>query len=250
MGKELGAQVVSLVNVENSTIARESHGVLPLLAGPEIGVASTKAYTAQALALYFFALRVAQAKGSVEAATLQCALNAARSLPSQCHATLQECEDEIIAAADLFTPAYSTIFLGRGPEHVSALEGALKLKEIAYIHAEGYPAGEFKHGPIALVTNAMPVVCVAPLGPYYEKMLSNIEEVRARSGRLIAVSQPGDDKLEGLCDHLFPIARTDNELLHPIVSILPLQRYSYHVANRRGCDVDQPRNLAKSVTVE
>ncbi len=242
--------VVGLVNVVTSTIARESNGVMPLMAGPEIGVASTKAYTAQIMALYLFALQVARAKGLLTQEAEETALSSARLVVEQAAATLPLCEDAVAEAADLFTSADATVFLGRGGEHPTALEGALKLKEIAYVHAIGYPAGEFKHGPIALVTRQLPVVCICPRDSMYEKMLSNLQEVRARSGRIITVGQDGDRALLDLSDHLFPVALAKDDLLQPILSILPLQRYAYHVARRRDCDVDQPRNLAKSVTVE
>jgi glutamine---fructose-6-phosphate transaminase (isomerizing) len=242
--------VVALVNVVTSTIARESNGVMPLLAGPEIGVASTKAYTAQALALYLFALQVAKAKGLLTPEAEAKAIAAARALPDQVTATLRDAEEDVREAADLFASAQATVFLGRGGEHATALEGALKLKEIAYVHAIGYPAGEFKHGPIALVTQHLPVVCICPQDAMYEKMISNLQEVRARSGRIITVGRKDDRHLRDLSDHLFPVHTAGDELLQPILSILPLQRYAYHVARRRDCDVDQPRNLAKSVTVE
>jgi glucosamine--fructose-6-phosphate aminotransferase (isomerizing) len=242
--------VVGLVNTVTSTIARESNGVMPLLAGPEIGVASTKAYTAQVLALYLFALQVARAKGLLDPAAEAQALAAARALPELAAATLAGAEDAVVEAADLFAAAQATVFLGRGGEHPTALEGALKLKELAYVHAVGYPAGEFKHGPIALVTSHLPVICLCPRDALYEKMLSNLQEVRARAGRVIAVGQAGDRALRDLSDHLFPVARAGEDLLQPLLSVLPLQRYAYHVARRRNCDVDQPRNLAKSVTVE
>ena len=242
--------VVALVNVVTSTIARESNGVMPLMAGPEIGVASTKAYTAQVLALYLFALQVAKAKGMLTPEAEAKAIAAAKALPEQVAATLREVEDEVSEAADLFASAQATVFLGRGGEHATALEGALKLKEIAYVHAIGYPAGEFKHGPIALVTQHLPVICMCPKDALYEKMISNLQEVRARAGRIITVGQKGDQHLRDLSDHLFAVHQAGDELLQPILSILPLQRYAYHVARRRGCDVDQPRNLAKSVTVE
>jgi glucosamine--fructose-6-phosphate aminotransferase (isomerizing) len=242
--------VVALVNVVTSTIARESNGVMPLLAGPEIGVASTKAYTAQVLALYLFALQVAKAKGLLTPEAEKQAIAAARALPEQVAATLREAEEEVVEAADLFASAQATVFLGRLGEHPTALEGALKLKEIAYVHAIGYPAGEFKHGPIALVTQHLPVVCLVPKDAMYEKMLSNLQEVRARSGRIITVGQKDDHHLRDLSDHLFGVRQAQDELLQPILSVLPLQRYAYHVARRRDCDVDQPRNLAKSVTVE
>jgi glucosamine--fructose-6-phosphate aminotransferase (isomerizing) len=242
--------VIGLVNTITSTIARESSGVMPLLAGPEIGVASTKAYTAQVMALYLFALQVAKAKGLLDAEAERKAVHAASSIPDLAARTLMQCENEVAEAADLFASAHATVFLGRGGEHPTALEGALKLKEIAYVHAVGYPAGEFKHGPIALVTNQLPVVCICPRDAMYEKMLSNLQEVRARAGRIIVVGEKGDHDLHDLSDHLFPVARAGDELLQPLLSILPLQRYAYHVARRRDCDVDQPRNLAKSVTVE
>ncbi len=242
--------VVSLVNVVTSSIARESEGMMPLLAGPEIGVASTKAYTAQVVALYLFALQVAKVKGVLDREVEAASVAAVRALAAQVRETLQMCEAEVVEAADLFHSAAATVFLGRGGEHATALEGALKLKEIAYIHAIGYPAGEFKHGPIALVTNQLPVVCVCPRDAMYEKMLSNVQEVRARAGRIIAVGHPEDRQLAAIADHVFPVAHAHDEMLQPVLSILPLQRYAYHVARRRDCDVDQPRNLAKSVTVE
>jgi glucosamine--fructose-6-phosphate aminotransferase (isomerizing) len=242
--------VVALVNVVTSTIAREADGVMPLLAGPEIGVASTKAYSAQVLALYLFALQVAKAKGLLTPEAEAAAVAAARVLPKQVADTLALAEDAVSECADLFHSASATVFLGRGGEHPTALEGALKLKEISYVHAFGYAAGEFKHGPIALVTQHLPVVCLCPKDAMYDKMLSNLQEVRARSGRIIAVGDRDDRQLRDLCDHLFPVLTARDELLQPLLSILPLQRYAYHVARRRNCDVDQPRNLAKSVTVE
>jgi glucosamine--fructose-6-phosphate aminotransferase (isomerizing) len=242
--------VIGLVNVVTSTIARECNGVMPLMAGPEIGVASTKAYSAQVLALYLFALQVARAKGLLTQEGEETALSSAKLLVEQAAKTLAMCEEPVIEAADLFTSADASVFLGRGGEHPTALEGALKLKEIAYVHAIGYPAGEFKHGPIALVTRQLPVVCICPRDSMYEKMLSNLQEVRARSGRIITVGHDGDRALLDLGDHLFPVLQAKDELLQPVLSILPLQRYAYHVARRRDCDVDQPRNLAKSVTVE
>ncbi|HYE03893.1 MAG TPA: glutamine--fructose-6-phosphate transaminase (isomerizing) [Planctomycetota bacterium] len=242
--------VVSLVNVVTSTIARESNGIMPLLAGPEIGVASTKAYTAQVLALYLFALQVAKVKKLLDRDAERKAVDALRRLPDLAAKTLGNCDELVSEAADLFASAQASVFLGRGGEHPTALEGALKLKEIAYVHANGYAAGEFKHGPIALVTNRLPVVCICPRDAMYEKMLSNLQEVRARSGRIIVVGEEGDRALADVADHMFPVQRAPDELLQPILSILPLQRYAYHVARRRDCDVDQPRNLAKSVTVE
>ncbi|MCS6970005.1 MAG: glutamine--fructose-6-phosphate transaminase (isomerizing) [Planctomycetota bacterium] len=242
--------VVGLVNVVTSTIARESDGVLPLLAGPEIGVASTKAYTAQVMALYLFAAQIARAKGLLPHDAEDSCIAAARAMPDLVARTLQLCEPSVEECADLYAAAQATVFLGRGGEHPTALEGALKLKEIAYVHAVGYPAGEFKHGPIALVTRHLPVVCICPRDAMYEKMLSNIQEVKARAGRIIAVGDGADRDLRDLADQVLPVLRASDELLQPILSILPLQRYAYRVARLRDCDVDQPRNLAKSVTVE
>ncbi len=242
--------VVALVNVVTSTIARESNGVMPLFAGPEIGVASTKAYTAQVLALWLFALQVAKAKGLLSAEAEAEAIAGAKLVPAQVQRTLILAEPHVAEAADLLAAAEATVFLGRLGEHPTALEGALKLKEIAYVHAIGYPAGEFKHGPIALVTRHLPVICLCPQDDLYEKMLSNLQEVRARAGRVVAVGHADDQSLKDLCDHLFPVERCAVPMLQPLLSILPLQRYAYHVAIKRECNVDQPRNLAKSVTVE
>ncbi|GDY11549.1 glutamine--fructose-6-phosphate aminotransferase [isomerizing] [Planctomycetota bacterium] len=242
--------VIGLVNVVTSTIAREAAGVMPLFAGPEIGVASTKAYTAQLTALYLFAAQAAKAKGLLSPEAERKLVTAVRKLPGQVESTLKNSESAVIEVADLFAAASDTVFLGRGGEHPTALEGALKLKEIAYVHASGYPAGEFKHGPIAQVTAKLPVICLCPRDQLREKMLSNIQEVKARAGRIIGVGQADDRELRDLADLVLPVARPDDELLQPILSILPLQRYAYHVAVRRKCDVDQPRNLAKSVTVE
>ena len=242
--------VVSLVNVVDSTIARESDGVLPLLAGPEIGVASTKAYTAQVLALHLFALQIARAQGNLAEADEVRLLSHLAALPDLVGRTLAGCADAVQEAGDLFEAATATSFLGRGSEHATALEGALKLKEIAYVHAAGYAAGEFKHGPIALVSQALPVVCLCPRDAMHEKMLSNVEEVRARHGRIIAVGQADDRRLRDASDVVLPVLAPGDEALQPLLSILPLQRYALEIATRRGCDVDQPRNLAKSVTVE
>jgi glutamine---fructose-6-phosphate transaminase (isomerizing) len=250
LAKSKFLSVVGLVNVVTSTIAREANGVMPLLAGPEIGVASTKAYTAQAMALFLFAAQVAKAKGLLPRDAEEALIAAAQGLPALAEQTLKRCEPAVEECADLYSAAQASVFLGRGGEHPTALEGALKLKEISYVHAVGYPAGEFKHGPIALVTKHLPVVCICPRDQMYEKMLSNIQEVKARAGRIIAVGDAADRDLRDLADHLLPVSRAGDELLQPILSILPLQRYAFHVARRRDCDVDQPRNLAKSVTVE
>ncbi len=242
--------VASLVNVVGSTMARESDGVLPLLAGPEIGVASTKAYTAQVLALYLFALQLAQAKGRLDQATRTRLIDACCALPELTARTLDNCREAVEEATELFSAANASVFLGRCGEYPTALEGALKLKEIAYVHATGYAAGEFKHGPIALVTDALPVISLCPRDQMFEKMLSNVEETRARDGRIITVGPDDERRLHDLSDVVFPVPAANEEMLQPLVSILPLQLYALLVAQRRGCDVDQPRNLAKSVTVE
>ncbi|MFW5830420.1 MAG: glutamine--fructose-6-phosphate transaminase (isomerizing), partial [Planctomycetota bacterium] len=205
LARSMFMPVIALVNVMDSSIARESDGVMPLLAGPEIGVASTKAYTAQVLALYLFALQLARAKGLLSEAVEASSLTAARELPEQCIQTLALCEEPVRTCAELLRAAHATVFLGRGGKHATAMEGALKLKEIAYVHAMGYAAGEFKHGPIALVTDTLPVVCIVPRDHMYDKMLSNLEEVRARSGRVIAIGSHEDGGLEALSDHLLPV---------------------------------------------
>ena len=184
------------------------------------------------------------------ASDIEAHLTVAQHMPELVEQTLAQGENAIIEATDLFQAATATVFLGRGGEFPTALEGALKLKEIAYVHAMGYAAGEFKHGPIALVTQALPVICMCPQDHMHEKMIANIEEVRARSGRIIGVGHHQDQALQQQADIIFPVAQSGEELLQPLLSILPLQRYAYHVARARGCDVDQPRNLAKSVTVE
>ncbi|MFW5751435.1 MAG: glutamine--fructose-6-phosphate transaminase (isomerizing), partial [Planctomycetota bacterium] len=242
--------VASLVNVLGSTMARESDGVLPLLAGPEIGVASTKAYTAQVLALYLFALQLAQAKGRLDDATRTRLIDACCALPDLTAQTLAACREAVDEATELFSAANASVFLGRCGEYPTALEGALKLKEIAYVHATGYAAGEFKHGPIALVTDALPVICMCPRDQMFEKMLANVEETRARDGRIITVGPEEERRLHDLSDVVFPVPAPPEEMLQPLISILPLQLYALLVAQRRSCDVDQPRNLAKSVTVE
>ncbi len=250
LAKMNGSSVISLVNVMSSTIARESHGVMPLMAGPEIGVASTKAYTAQVVALYLFAIQLAKAKNTINQESEQNIITAINTLPELLANTLQLTKNSVKETAELFSAANSTAFLGRQGEHVTALEGSLKLKEIAYINSFGYASGEFKHGPIALVTNQLPIICMCVHGTMYDKMISNIQEVYARKGRIIIVTDKTDKTIDQLSDNIFPVLKTSEELLQPVLSILPLQLYAYYVATNRKCDVDQPRNLAKSVTVE
>jgi glucosamine--fructose-6-phosphate aminotransferase (isomerizing) len=246
-GKRKGATVMGIVNVVGSTIARETHGGTYIHAGPEIGVASTKAFTSQVTALTLLTLMIARTK-SMSADDGRKIIKEMKVLPEKVDKALKT--DNIVKEiAKKFKEKRNFLYLGRGYNFPVALEGALKLKEISYIHAEGYPAAEMKHGPIALIDEDMPVVFIATQDSTYDKILSNIEEVKARKGRVIAVVSEGDKKLDKLVDYTIPIPMT-MDLLQPIVSIIPLQLLAYHIAVLRGCDVDQPRNLAKSVTVE
>src|SRR5213592_2099788 len=240
-----GSRVLGLVNVVGSTIAREADGGIYLHAGPEIGVASTKAFTSQVVALVMLALYLGRQRGlPVETGrALVCRLTQLPGLVAQTLAL------EVKALAQRYGTAGNFLYLGRGVSYPVALEGALKLKEISYIHAEGYAAAEMKHGPIALIDAEMPVVFVAPKDDVYSKVVSNMQEVRARGGRLIAVTTEGNGDLAGLVDHQLRVAETI-PLLSPILTVIPLQLLAYHIAVRRQCDVDRPRNLAKSVTVE
>jgi glucosamine--fructose-6-phosphate aminotransferase (isomerizing) len=242
-----GARTVGLVNVVGSTIAREVDGGIYLHAGPEVGVASTKAFTSQVAALALVTLRIARLRNLsiLQGRDFIRALNA---LPDQISRILERAAD-VEALADRFVDANNALYLGRGVNFPVALEGALKLKEISYIHAEGYPAAEMKHGPIALIDENMPVVFIAPRDAVHSKIVSNIEEVKARGGKVIALMTEGDTEIARLADAHFTIPVT-LDLLTPILTIIPLQLFSYYVAVRRGCNVDQPRNLAKSVTVE
>lgn len=241
------ATVLGLVNVVGSTIAREADGGIYLHAGPEIGVASTKAFTSQVAVLTLFTVLMGQLRG-MPAEQRREILAALRQLPDQVEQVL-ELNDAIRELARIYKDATNFLYLGRGYNFPAALEGALKLKEISYIHAEGYPAAEMKHGPIALIDENMPVVFIAPHDAVYDKIVSNIEEVRARGGRVIAVVTDGNLELEEKADHLITIPKT-NDMLTPILATVPLQLLAYHIAVLRGCNVDQPRNLAKSVTVE
>lgn len=245
--KRRGARVMGIVNTVGSTIARETDFGIYLHAGPEIGVASTKAFTSQVAALALFSLYLARRRNLsiLEGRKLVAAL---RALPEQVSQILK-LNDELRELAEMYREAPNFLYLGRGYQFPVALEGALKLKEVSYIHAEGYPAAEMKHGPIALIDDQMPVVFLAPQDGVYHKVVSNIEEVKARHGRVIAVVNGSAEGLEGKVDHFIPIPETHPMLL-PILTVIPLQLLAYHVAVLRGCDVDQPRNLAKSVTVE
>ena len=245
--KARGARTLGIVNVVGSTIAREVEGGIYLHAGPEIGVASTKAFTSQIAALALFTLRLARLKDMSILQGRQF-IQALRELPDKIQQILDRAPD-VERLAEEFLGSNNVLYLGRGVNFPVALEGALKLKEISYIHAEGYPAAEMKHGPIALIDENMPVVFIAPKDGVHSKIVSNIEEVKARGGKVIALVNDDDTEIERLADSTLPIPIT-MDLMTPILTILPLQLFAYYVAVRRGCNVDQPRNLAKSVTVE
>ncbi len=245
--KRRGARSVGLVNVVGSTIAREVSGGLYLHAGPEVGVASTKAFSSQVAALALVALRIARLR-NLSIIQGREFVQALQQLPAKIQRVLDRAH-EVEQLAEMFEGVHNALYLGRGVNFPVALEGALKLKEISYIHAEGYPAAEMKHGPIALIDENMPVVVVAPRDAVHPKIVSNVEEVKARGGRIIALISEGDKEIERLADATFVIPTT-HDLLSPILTTVPLQLLAYHVAVRRGCNVDQPRNLAKSVTVE
>jgi glutamine---fructose-6-phosphate transaminase (isomerizing) len=243
-----GALTLAICNVRGSMLTREASGTVYTLAGPEIGVASTKAFTSQIVALALLALKIGRARGTLDEATAAEFVRHLYHAPVQMERFLGS-GDGILEIARTFHQHRDFLFLGRGINYPIALEGALKLKEISYIHAEGYPAGEMKHGPIALIDESMPVVALAPHDAVFEKMLSNIEEVKARSGIVIAVTDREDRDLQDKADFTILVPAT-HELLAPLLLVLPLQLLAYHIALLRGCDVDQPRNLAKSVTVE
>jgi glucosamine--fructose-6-phosphate aminotransferase (isomerizing) len=250
--KKRGARSIAICNVVGSMATRETEGTVYTHAGPEIGVASTKAFTSQLIALHLLALYLAQARGSLSPDQIRPYLEGLTQLPILVEEALKT-EPQIEEIAKRFYQCKDFLYLGRGIQYPIALEGALKLKEISYIHAEGYPAGEMKHGPIALIDEQMPVVAIATQDGTFEKMLGNVQEAKARGGAIIALGTRGDDRLDAILD---PI--TDSRIplppahafLAPVLSVVPLQLLAYHIAVRRGCDVDQPRNLAKSVTVE
>jgi len=248
LAKEKGAIVLGVVNTVGSSISRVTHEGAYLHAGPEIGVASTKAFTAQLTVLYMIALRVANNKGTITERKYRELLTDLSRIPSKVEEALKS-NDKIEFISDLFKNAANFLYLGRGYNFPVALEGALKLKEISYIHAEGYPAAEMKHGPIALIDENMPVVFIATRDSSYDKIVSNIQEVKARKGVVIAIVTEGDAIIPDMADHTIEIPAT-HESLMPLVSVVPLQLLSYHIAIMRGTNVDQPRNLAKSVTVE
>lgn len=248
MAKEKGATVLGICNVVGSSIARETHAGSYTHAGPEIGVASTKAFTAQVTVLTIMALRMALLKGKIEKSRFISMIHELKSIPAKVEETLKV-NDAVVEISKIFTYARNFLYLGRGYNFPVALEGALKLKEISYIHAEGYPAAEMKHGPIALIDKEMPVVVIATKKGNYEKVVSNIEEIKARNGRVIAIVNQGDKDVKRLADYSIEVPDTEDEF-SPLVTTIPLQLLAYHIAVRRDCEVDMPRNLAKSVTVE
>ncbi|MDR2980182.1 MAG: glutamine--fructose-6-phosphate transaminase (isomerizing) [Bacteroidales bacterium] len=248
IAKERGATVIGVCNVVGSTLARNTHAGSYTHAGPEIGVASTKAFTTQVTVLTLMALSLARKKGSISLSYYHRLINDLESIPQKIDIIFQQ-NDYIKQIASFFTNKRNAIYLGRGVNYPVALEGALKLKEISYIHAEGYPAAEMKHGPIALIDEEMPVVVIATMQGTYEKIGSNIQEVIARKGKIISIVTEGDTQVKEMSDFCIEIPATE-ELLMPLVSSIPLQLLAYHVAVSLGCDVDKPRNLAKSVSVE
>lgn len=248
LAKEHGAFVFGVCNVVGSSISRETHAGAYTHAGPEIGVASTKAFTTQITVLTLIALRLAQAKGTMSNTDFHRCLQELEIMPEKVQQAL-ETNDAAQVIASVYKDAPNALYLGRGYNFPVALEGALKLKEISYIHAEGYPAAEMKHGPIALIDEQMPVVVIAPRQEHYDKIVSNIQEIKSRSGKIIAIVTKGDTQVRELADHVIEIPDT-TDALSPLLTTIPLQLLSYHIAVMRGCNVDQPRNLAKSVTVE
>ncbi len=248
LAKEKGATIFGICNVVGSSIPRLTHAGVYTHAGPEIGVASTKAFTAQVTALTLMAFYMAQTKGTLSQSRLIGLLTELERVPELVEKALLS-NDLILEIAKKFKDSKNALFLGRGSGFPVALEGALKLKEISYIHAGGYPAAEMKHGPIALIDEEMPVIVIATKNSSYEKVISNIQEVKARKGVVLAIVTEGDTEVRAMADYTIEIPHTDEAFL-PLIATIPLQLLSYHIALLRGCNVDQPRNLAKSVTVE
>ena len=247
-GKRKGAALWSIVNAIGSQAMRVADGFISMQTGPEIGVASTKAFTAPLIDQYMLAILLADLRGVIDEKTRRSLVADLRLIPDLVGRTLER-EAEVEKVAYMLMDVHDCLYLGRGINMPIAYEGALKLKEISYIHAEGYPAGEMKHGPIALIDASMPVVCIAPKDPWHEKMISQIQQAKARGGTVIAVATDGDELIQGMADHVLWVPETP-WMLSPAITVLPLQLLAYHIAAIRGLDVDQPRNLAKSVTVE
>src|SRR6202008_552854 len=248
LAKEKGATIFGVCNVVGASIPRTSHAGVYTHAGPEIGVASTKAFTAQVTVLTLMAFYIAQQRGTITESKLIEYLTELNEIPDLIEKTLKV-NDHVKEIAERFKDSPNCIFLGRGSSFPVALEGALKLKEISYIHAEGYPAAEMKHGPIALIDDNMPVLFITPHDAVFDKVVSNVQEVKARGGRVIAITTRDEDSLDGKLDYEFRIPET-KDLLTPVLASVPLQLPAYYIAVKRGTNVDQPRNLAKSVTVE
>jgi glucosamine--fructose-6-phosphate aminotransferase (isomerizing) len=248
IAKAGGATLLAVTNVIGSALARTADAKLYMQAGPEIGVAATKTFTAQCVDMVLLAMHFARVRGTINTATLKELGEALRDLPSMVDQALNV-NDEVIPVARRIAKTKTMLFLGRHVNFPIALEGALKLKEISYIHAEGYAAGEMKHGPIALLDEKVPVVVLATRGPVQEKILSNMAEAKARDSRIIAVANPHDNAAIENADIVFTVPQT-HHLIQPIVNVVPLYLLAYHIADHKGCDVDQPRNLAKTVTVE
>jgi glucosamine--fructose-6-phosphate aminotransferase (isomerizing) len=246
--KEQGALIFGVLNVVGSSIARASHAGAYTHAGPEIGVASTKAFTAQLAVLTMMAIKIGMEKGTIDAIRSRQLLNELAEIPEKVRQLLENTED-IKSIAIKYAQARDFLYLGRGYNFPVALEGALKLKEISYIHAEGYPAAEMKHGPIALVDEHLPVVFIATRDAYHEKIISNIQEIKARKGQVIAVVSEGDTIIPQMADDVIFVPAAD-EVVAPLLSVIPMQLLAYHIGVELGLDVDKPRNLAKSVTVE
>ena len=249
LAKERGAFIYGICNVVGSSIARLTDSGTYTHAGPEIGVASTKAFTTQLTVLTLLALHLGHKKGTIDHTTYKKLCQNLALVPDLVAKTIEMTKDKVIEIAQEYKDVSNCIYLGRGYNFPIALEGALKLKEISYIHADGYPAAEMKHGPIALIDENMPVIFLAPSKGHYEKVVSNAQEIKARKGKIIAVVTENDTQMSSLADHTLEIPEVD-EIFSPILSVIPLQLLSYHIATMRGCNVDQPRNLAKSVTVE
>jgi glucosamine--fructose-6-phosphate aminotransferase (isomerizing) len=246
--KEVGSHVLAITNVRGSTISRKADSVIYLNAGPEIGVASTKAFIGQLISLYLISLYFAQVRESLNSSEIKKIISELIKLPQMAEIILLK-DPEIIKLSEEFCNFHNFLYLGRGINYPIALEGALKLKEISYIHAEGYPAGEMKHGPIALLDKTFPIVVIAPRDKVYNKVINNIKEVKARDTLVLSIATEGDKEISNLADRVFYIPQT-LDILYPILSVIPLQLFAYHIAEKLGCDIDKPRNLAKSVTVE
>ena len=248
MARRRGAKVLAITNVVGSSVARESDGLLYIHAGPEIGVASTKAYTSQILAMLLFCVHLGLVRGALNAQQARRLLREIKKLPDQAEEVLAHAS-HVKALAEKYGSVKRYLYLGRGSNYSSAMEGALKLKEIAYLDAEGYAAGEMKHGPLALVTSDTTIMSAVVHGKHYEKSIGNLQEIRARGGKVIAIANQGDEEIIKYADDVIRIPKT-NEVLSPVLVGIPLQLYAYYVADQLGCEIDQPRNLAKSVTVE